>query len=70
MRLLVWVSRKIAALIGYKPAPEIESPLEMYLCEQNMVILKPNQLYIFRVAPDCDKCKLLEKLGRNVYDDK
>ncbi len=36
-------------------------PLEMRLCEQDCVILKPNQPYIFTVDPDCEKCLAIEQ---------
>lgn len=29
---------------------------EMYLCEVAHLFLRPNQLYRFIVAPDCQKC--------------
>ena len=34
-------------------------PLEMYLCEANAVVLKP-QIYRFVVDPDCESCKKAE----------
>jgi len=30
--------------------------IEMFLCEQNFLILRPNQLYYFTVDPNCDAC--------------
>lgn len=38
--------------------------LEMRLCEQGLVILKPDQLYIFTVDPACAKCVDMELRGR------
>lgn len=29
------------------------------LCEQNSLLLKPNQLYRFDVMKDCDECNLI-----------
>lgn len=31
--------------------------IEMRMCEQNCVVLKPNQLYLFTVDQDCQACK-------------
>lgn len=39
--------------------PTAEPPFEMLLCETDRIILKPNQLYIFRVDPDCKRCNEL-----------
>lgn len=40
---------------------ELESaePMEMALCEQDGVSLRPDQPYIFRVLPGCEKCAAL-----------
>lgn len=47
-----------------KVADEPEGPMEMMLCEQDMVILKPDQLYIFRHDPACPRCnRIKEQLG-------
>jgi len=37
--------------------------VELALCEQNALILRPGMLYRFAVH-DCDKCKQLEVDGR------
>lgn len=37
----------------------MEEPLEMALCEQNHVILRPDVVYIFRVIPGCAECARL-----------
>lgn len=39
------------------PAPTCGEVLEMRLCEQNHVILKPDQLYRFTVDPECSNCR-------------
>jgi hypothetical protein len=31
-------------------------PVEMFICEIEHLFLHPDQLYIFRVNPDCDAC--------------
>lgn len=41
----------------------MDDVLEMFLCETERVILKPNQLYRFNVDPNCDRCKYLAKEG-------
>lgn len=35
------------------------SPVEMRLCEQGFVVLRPDVAYIFTVDPTCEKCKQL-----------
>lgn len=30
--------------------------IRLYLCEQNLIILRPDQVYILSVAPDCAVC--------------
>jgi hypothetical protein len=37
----------------------METPIEMALCEQEFLILRPDTLYIFRVIPNCERCKAL-----------
>lgn len=32
---------------------------ELNLCESRSLCLKPNQIYLFRVAEDCEECKRL-----------
>jgi hypothetical protein len=31
-------------------------PAEMALCESEMLVLKPDRPYVFRVMPDCERC--------------
>lgn len=31
----------------------------MYLCETQFLALHPDQLYVFRVHPGCEKCRKL-----------
>lgn len=40
-------------------------PMELMLCEQRHIILKPDQPYIFRVDPTCKQCLELEKEGKS-----
>lgn len=37
--------------------------IEMGLCEQDAVILKPNQTYVFRVISGCKACEAIAKAG-------
>lgn len=37
---------------------------EMYLCETEFLVLHPDQLYLFRVEPDCQRCEELARAGR------
>jgi hypothetical protein len=37
-------------------------PFEMRLCEQEHVVLKPNQAYRFTVDPNCERCRILKKM--------
>ena len=37
--------------------------VELALCESERLVLKPNQLYIFKVYEDCEACKRIEKAG-------
>jgi hypothetical protein len=39
-------------------------PLELYLCESVRLILKPYQVYIFKVDERCEMCKKLEQEGK------
>lgn len=32
---------------------------DLWMCEQDMVVLRPGLLYRFSVNPDCEKCKAL-----------
>jgi hypothetical protein len=41
------------------PARPGEPVTEMYICEVPHLFLHVNQLYIFRVHPECDECKAL-----------
>jgi len=45
---------------------ELESDkiIKLYLCESEMLILKPNQRYIFKVDENCKRCKELEDAGK------
>lgn len=45
-------------------ASKKEDVMEMRLCEQGHVILKPDQLYRFTVDPHCPKCVHLEQMGK------
>lgn len=38
-----------------------EGVTEMQLCEPPHIFLRPNQLYIFTVDPNCEKCKEANK---------
>ena len=38
-------------------------PMEMGLCEQDHVILKPDHPYIFKVMPGCDNCARIAALS-------
>lgn len=42
----------------------MEAPLELRLCESRMLILKPNQPYIFTVDPTCPMCVKIEREGK------
>ena len=42
-----------------------EPAMEMRLCEQNFVTLRPNKLYYFTVDPDCENCLKIAKLYEN-----
>ena len=41
-----------------------QEPMEMRLCEQDHIILRANQPYIFRVDPTCPHCVELDNLFR------
>lgn len=47
----------IAAWNRRTPAVSREEPLEMFLCESDLLILRPDQPYVFRVDHDCEKCR-------------
>lgn len=36
--------------------------IELNLCEQEHLILKPDQLYLFLAAPDCPDCQRLKEI--------
>jgi hypothetical protein len=40
-----------------------DTPLELFLCETQFLILKPNITYRFNVDKNCQKCKFLERYG-------
>lgn len=46
-----------------------ENVIEMYMCEVNGIFLRPDQLYIFRVDPNCEKCKKLDVYREDENDD-
>ena len=50
--------------IRFKGANQAEV-VEMRLCEQEHVILKPGVLYFFTVDKDCENCVNLERIGTN-----
>jgi hypothetical protein len=37
---------------------------ELFLCEQIKLVLRPNQLYKFKVDPNCKTCQELEAAGK------
>ena len=41
---------------------EHDAHVEMYLCETEHLVLKP-QLYRFLIHPDCKRCTEMERLG-------
>ena len=43
--------------------PETLEVLDLFLCESQRLVLRPGQLYRFRVDPDCEKCKAIEAEG-------
>lgn len=45
-------------ILNHFPSRDV---IELALCESEKLILKPNQLYFFRIHPDCLRCKELEK---------
>lgn len=49
-------TRAIADRAAEQLATAAPSIIEMRLCESRFVVLHPNQLYRFTVAPGCGKC--------------
>ena len=45
-----------------------EEPIEMKLCETRYIALRPNQLYIFTVDPDCPACVEAAKVYKGEND--
>ncbi len=43
-------------------------PIELGLCEVEHIFLKPNQLYVFVVIPDCEKCAQLAKEAEGAHN--
>ena len=41
-----------------------QEPMEMRLCEQDHIILRANQPYIFRVDPTCPHCVELDNASK------
>ena len=41
---------------------EEEEVTEMFLCETERLFLRPNQLYRFKVSPDCKRCRELAEM--------
>lgn len=41
---------------------EDEAITVLFLCEQEHLFLKPNQLYRFEVSPGCKRCKELAEI--------
>lgn len=45
---------------GHDPQFVTPSPVvELAMCEQEHLVLKPDQLYVFRVMPGCARCEAL-----------
>jgi hypothetical protein len=42
--------------------------IELSLCEQEFLVLKPNQLYLFTVMPGCKGCRELADLNPRSED--
>jgi len=47
---------------------ETDGVVELALCETEMVILKPDQLYRFVVVPGCERCAKLQEMGKGKGD--
>jgi hypothetical protein len=43
---------------------QLNEVVELALCEQDSIVLKADQLYVFRVVPSCQKCMILWEKSR------
>lgn len=70
-KMTVWDSSSEVELIEFPDVQfntvlfaNVPETMEMFLCEQDKVILKPDQPYLFKVDPTCQKCLELERIGK------
>lgn len=40
---------------------DTSEPVELALCEQKRLVLKPDVLYVFRVQPGCVECERIAR---------